>query len=145
MATTSSDAQQEVGLFQVNYLVGTGEPGALELTLRLQVSTPNKHVEGSARLFEPVQPVLDNHYSVSGAYYFISWMGGSRIRVDLTGRRKELEAEQPGIEPLSPLSIELSLLTDWSSGVAQYRYLDAHGQSKVVTDVPVKRIPPEAN
>lgn len=118
---SGSVQQQNVGLFPVSYLIGTGQPGAQSLALNLLVSTPQQHVTGNAAVTQATNPPLDVDSDVWGEYTYMTVMkpGVSKILITAQGNHGG-----PGSNSIINFKIHLVVGTDWREGVANYEYFD---------------------
>jgi hypothetical protein len=138
-------SEKNVGLFPVNYTLGTGLPGAPTFRLSLLVNTPDKMVNGWGRITQAVNPPLDIRTQVNGTYTYMATMKEVHILVVATGYPAADWPPHAGTGPvLQPnLHLRLVLAKDWASGTAFYQYRDAGDPWVEVNDVPVKLIASE--
>lgn len=136
----------ESGLFVVNYQIGTGEMGAVNLALNLAVSTVEKTVSGTGLITQAVNPPVHVETDVKGSYITTYLMDVPQYIVTSTGYPNIHMPPHSGIGPvLLPNShFTLMLNDDWQSGTANYKYklnsFDVQEKWIEVENVPVKAV-----
>lgn len=137
-------SSNETGLFLAYYQVGTGEPGAPMLNLRLAVNTVHRTIHGIGEVAQ-INPPVDVLTRLDGNYNHILILGSPSLLVEATGLPPAHlpDRRSPGPAILPNLFLRM-VLQDWESGTAYYRYQNAESQWVEVSDAPVKRfeIPP---
>lgn len=118
---SGSVQQQNVGLFPVSYRIGTGLPGAQSLSLSLLVSTPDKHVTGTAAITQATNPPLDIDSDVWGEYTYMTVMKPAVSKILITAQGNH---GGPGSNSIVNFKIHLVVGEDWREGVANYEYFD---------------------
>lgn len=136
---------EKIGLFPVNYLIGTGAAGAPVFRLSLLVNAPDKTVNGMGRISQATNPPLDVRSNVNGTYTYMATMENVNILVVATGYPAVDWPAHSGVGPalLPNLHLRMVLAGDWASGTAYYKYQNAGGAWIEVNDVSVKLIASE--
>lgn len=135
-------SETPVGLFPVNFAIGTGAAGAIAFRLSLLVNTPDKVVTGWGRISQAVNPPLDIRSNVHGTYTYMATMKDTHILVVATGYPVADCPPHTGTTLLPNLELRMVLTDDWASGTAFYKYRNG-GPWIEVKDVPVKLIAAE--
>lgn len=135
-------SEKNIGLFPVNYLIGTELPGAPTLRLSLLVNTPDKRVNGWGRITQAVNPPVDIRTHAHGTYTYMATMKDNHILVVASGTPAADGPPQAGVALLLNFELRMVLADDWASGTAVYRYRIDGAWSPEVT-APVKLIASE--
>lgn len=135
-----SSSPQGTGLFIADYTIGTGLAGAVSCHLALSVDTVHASVEGLAQIGQAVNPPIDVRSKVSGNYVTITYIGGAKRLVTLTGYPVVAWPPHGGIGPvlLPNFHLQMVLDGDWKSGTATFSFQKDDGSWDSVKNVPVK-------
>jgi len=130
-----TEAAQKTGLFHVNYTIATANIGEPVFFLSMTVNTVDKVINGAGRITQSINPPVDVRTSLHGSYTTMTVMPDkSHILVVASG-----QGPIGSITPLTGINVELRMImsSDWKSGVANYRYLNAQGAWIEVSNMPV--------
>ena len=135
-----TQAAQNTGLFHVNYIFAGLALLEPLFVLSLTVNPRDKTISGAGRITETASPPLDVRTTLHGLYTFMTVMPDKRhLLVIASGHGPVSWPSGGAVGPVPPLNVELSMIlsSDWKSGVASYRYLNAHGTWREASNVPV--------
>jgi Domain of unknown function (DUF1842) len=137
----NASASRETGLFIASYDLGTGLPGAQRFKLSIVVNTVDEVIGGRGRITQASNAPLNEPTHLNGAYIYLTVIPNQSHILVLAMGYPELEwPSSGGIGPVLQPNVHLRMLltSDWSGGVASYKYQDARGVWHEVNDVPVK-------
>ncbi|UTW61732.1 DUF1842 domain-containing protein [bacterium SCSIO 12741] len=136
MSNNENGQGSSVGLFLVNYRVGNGMPGGVQLNLSLLVNTPDQKVTGVGHLGQSTNPPLSEYSQIKGDYSYMCTMNSCNILVVATGEGPSPILVHGVPMMVTNLKLRMSLEEDWQSGTAVFEYL-RNGKWEKVGPVPV--------
>lgn len=128
--TSSTDTENNVGLFLLQLESESAAIGAPILHLNLTVDTVNETTNGIAEVTQALANPLVCTSHVTGPVIYQTVMGpGSTIRLNLTGYPVIHWPSGGGVGPvlLKNLTATVVLDQDWQSGDVRYQYQDKAG------------------
>ncbi|MCP3468374.1 MULTISPECIES: DUF1842 domain-containing protein [unclassified Bradyrhizobium] len=141
--TTTKD---HVGLFHACYQIGESRPGGRIFKLDLVVDTPNRRIQGFGSITQAVNPPLDVTTSLQGNYSQLPTLppAPALLLVLLTGYPPIHWPTHGGLGPqiLPNVDLRMTLVPNWQSGIASYRYRSGHGDWQEIEAAPVKLVSP---
>lgn len=131
----------KTGLFIVSYEITTGLLGAPSFEVHLAVNTPQRVVTGQGRITNgSVHPPLEIDTRLNGDFTYMTVMPNeTHILVVADGYPVIHWPSGGGIGPVIPPNTKLRMVleSDWSSGTANFSYVDANGQWQEVNNATV--------
>ncbi|QRN94782.1 DUF1842 domain-containing protein [Archangium violaceum] len=136
------ELEKTTRLFKARYEIGTGELGAPDFYIDVNVNTVSKTLTGIGRINQAALPPVDVRTRLEGTYMPMVAEPPSPMRVIVAATGTSVIPWLPdGIQPRGQSNVRLFMLLDpnWKSGSASYEYKGAQGQWLEVMNVPVKR------
>jgi hypothetical protein len=117
----------KAGLFIISYEIGTGEAGAQRFELHLAVSNPTKKISGQGVITHISQSTPNVYTSLDGDFsnIFATFVDNKRVMVVADGTNN--------------VKVRMLLDSDWSSGKANYSYIDSNNNLVNLENIPVKK------
>lgn len=139
-------AATKTGLFLVCYQIGGNMPGAPSFHVHFAVAAPSETVRGIGEITQTTNPPVHVLTNLNGSFtYMTVTPKATHILVTATGYPQITWPAHGGVGPVIQPNVHLRMVleSNWKSGTANYKFLDASGTWHTVNNAPVKAVPCE--